>query len=214
MRESSSSYVFPEQYIEHFPAGASQVAWWIMENRREYFNRSKAVLHRVKLLVFLSEMQSKQWQKWCEEEGIKLRYQPAIVPLSVNDELAFVAGIPCTLNTPSFSAEKMFEKRQLLRDAVRKEMGLTENDMLVMTLSSINPGKGQLLLLESARMIVEHEQFQDHKKMKTSLKMGEHLSTLARRHHIRNLLQWMNGGDAALYDMSSMSLNRLYDLTI
>ncbi|KAF7814299.1 putative glycosyltransferase ytcC [Senna tora] len=197
-----------EQYIEHFPAGASQVAWWIMENRREYFDRSKAVLNRVKLLVFLSEIQSKQWQKWCEEESIKLRYQPALVPLSVNDELAFVAGIPSTLNTPTFSAEKMLDKRRLLRDAVRKEMGLAENDLLVMTLSSINPAKGQLLLLESASMIVENGQLQDNKKMKKSSDMGkEGLSTLARRHHIRNLLQ-LNGGDAALYDISTVSSNK------
>ncbi|XP_028756107.1 uncharacterized protein LOC114715421 isoform X2 [Neltuma alba] len=197
-----------EQYIERFPAGASQVAWWIMENRREYFDRSKAVLDRVKLLVFLSELQSKQWQKWCEEENIKLRYQPALVPLSVNDELAFVAGIPSTLNTPSFSAEKMLEKRQLLRDAVRKEMGLTDNDMLVMTLSSINPSKGQLLLLESASTIVEHGQLQDSKTMKKSSDMGEGLSTLARRHHIRSLMQLLNTDNRSLHDIRSIPLNR------
>ncbi|XP_054784376.1 uncharacterized protein LOC129291172 isoform X2 [Prosopis cineraria] len=197
-----------EQYIEHFPAGASQVAWWIMENRREYFDRSKAVLHRVKLLVFLSELQSKQWQKWCEEENIKLRYQPALVPLSLNDELAFVAGIPSTLNTPSFSAEKMLEKRQLLRDTVRKEMGLADNDMLVMTLSSINPSKGQLLLLESASTILEHGRLQDNKTMKKSSDVGRGLSTLARRHHIRSLMQLLNADDRDLHDISSMSLNR------
>ncbi|KAK4267477.1 hypothetical protein QN277_024253 [Acacia crassicarpa] len=197
-----------EQYIERFPAGASQVAWWIMENRREYFDRSKSVLHRVKQLVFLSELQSKQWQKWCDEENIKLRYQPALVPLSVNDELAFSAGIPSTLNTPSFSTEKMLEKRQLLRDAVRKEMGLTDNDMLVMTLSSINPSKGQLLLLESASTIVEHGQLQDNKTIKKSSDMGEGLSTLARRHHIRSLMQLLNADDGTLHDMSSLHLNR------
>ncbi|KAL2338097.1 hypothetical protein Fmac_012543 [Flemingia macrophylla] len=157
-----------EQYIEHFPAGASKVSWWIMENRREYFDRAKGVLHRVKILVFLSESQSKQWQKWCEEEGIKLRSQPALVPLSVNDELAFIAGIPSTLNTPSFNAIKMDEKRKLLRDSVRREMGLTDSDMLVMTLSSINRGKGQLLLLESASSIVKHGPLHDDMKMQHS----------------------------------------------
>lgn len=207
---SLSSPVFLEQYIEHFPAGASQVAWWIMENRREYFDRSKAVLHRVKQLVFLSELQSKQWQKWCEEENIKLRYQPALVPLSVNDELAFVAGIPSTLNTPSFSPEKMLEKRQLLRDAVRKEMGLTDNDMLVMTLSSINPSKGQLFLIESASTIVEHEQLQESKTVKKSSDAGEGLSTLARKHHIRSLMQMLNADEKSLHDMSSIPSNRLH----
>jgi hypothetical protein len=34
-------------------------------------------------------------------------------------------------------------------------MGLDSNDMLVMTLSSINPGKGQLILLQAALMIVD-----------------------------------------------------------
>lgn len=203
--------MFPEQYIEHFPAGASQVAWWIMENRREYFDRSKDVLHRVKMLVFLSESQSKQWQKWCEEESIKLRSLPEIVALSVNEELAFVAGIPSTLNTPSFSTEKMVEKKQLLRESVRKEMGLTDNDMLVISLSSINPGKGQLLLLESVSSVLEQGQLQDDKKMKKVSNIKEGLSSLTRKHRIRKLLPLMKNGKVASNSISSNSLSRLHE---
>ncbi|KAL7099811.1 hypothetical protein ACP275_09G109600 [Erythranthe tilingii] len=144
-----------EQYLSRTVLGSSQIMWWIMENRREYFDRSKLVLNRVKKLIFLSESQSKQWLSWCEEEKIQLKSEPALVPLSVNDELAFVAGISCSLNTPSFSTEKMTEKRGLLRSAVREEMGLSEDDMLAISLSSINPGKGQLLLLEAGRFLIE-----------------------------------------------------------
>ncbi|PSS07455.1 N-acetyl-alpha-D-glucosaminyl L-malate synthase [Actinidia chinensis var. chinensis] len=146
-----------DQYMERFPAGSKNVVWWVMENRREYFDRSKLVLSDVKMLIFLSESQYKQWLAWCAEENIKLKSQIAVIPLSVNDELAFVAGIHCSLNTPSSGPEKMLDKRKLLRNAVREEMGLTDNDMLVMALSSINAGKGQLLLLESAQMVVEKE---------------------------------------------------------
>ncbi|KAL0354723.1 UNVERIFIED_CONTAM: N-acetyl-alpha-D-glucosaminyl L-malate synthase [Sesamum radiatum] len=146
-----------EQYLSRTVLGSTQIMWWIMENRREYFNRSKLVLNRVKKLIFLSESQSKQWLAWCEEENVHLNSEPALVPLSVNDELAFVAGIPCSLNTPSFTTENMLEKRQALRSTVRKEMGLTDDDMLVISLSSINPGKGQLLLLESARLMIEQQ---------------------------------------------------------
>ncbi|KAM3747717.1 hypothetical protein ACB098_05G055900 [Castanea mollissima] len=181
-----------DQYIAHFPAGGSQVGWWIMENRREYFDRAKVVLNRVKMLIFLSESQSRQWLNWCEEENIKLRSQPAVVPLSVNDELAFVAGISCSLNTPSFTTDKMQQKRQLLRDSVRKEMGLTDNDMLVMSLSSINPGKGQLLLLESARLMVEQEPLDDDPQIKNPMDIAQDQSTLARKHHLRALLQVEN----------------------
>ncbi|URD86681.1 glycosyl transferase family 1 protein [Musa troglodytarum] len=145
-----------DQYLAHFPAGSSKIIWWIMENRREYFDRSKGILSRVKMLTFLSESQSKQWLTWCEEEHIHLTTQPMIVPLSLNDELAFVTGIPCSLNTPAFSAESMLEKRNILRAAVRKEMGLGDNDMLVMSLSSINPTKGQRLFLESGLLVAEH----------------------------------------------------------
>ncbi|KAK9066258.1 hypothetical protein SSX86_013579 [Deinandra increscens subsp. villosa] len=141
-----------EQYLDHSVAGTQKLVWWIMENRREYFDRSKLSLNRVKTLAFLSETQSKQWLGWCEEENIKFKSIPSIVPLSVNDELAFVAGISCSLNTPAFSTEKMLEKRLLLRKSVRDEMGLKDTDMLVMTLSSINPGKGHLSLLESVHM--------------------------------------------------------------
>ncbi|XVF25033.1 hypothetical protein REPUB_Repub13aG0179000 [Reevesia pubescens] len=186
-----------DQYITHFPAGGSQIAWWIMENRREYFDRSKLVLHRVKMLIFLSELQSKQWLTWCQEENIKLRSQPAIVPLAVNDELAFVAGIPCSLNTPSASPEKMLEKRQLLRDAVRKEMGLTDNDMLVMSLSSINAGKGQLFLLESAGLMIDQYPLQTDSEVKKSLDIRQDRSTLAVKHHLRGLLQKSSNVDVS-----------------
>ncbi|XP_020585321.1 uncharacterized protein LOC110027987 [Phalaenopsis equestris] len=147
----SSSWI--EQYLRRNPAGSNQLVWWIMENRLEYFNRSKNMLGQVKMLTFLSDIQSNQWLSWCKEENIKLKSQPMIVPLSVNDELAFAAGIPCSLNTPAFGAEKMTEKRDFLRIEVRKEMGLSDNDMLVMTLSSVNPAKGQLLLLEAAHLV-------------------------------------------------------------
>lgn len=146
-----------EQYLDHSVAGQRNLVWWIMENRREYFNRSKPVLNRVKMLIFLSESQSKRWLAWCEEENIQLKPQISLVPLSVNDELAFVAGIACSLNTPAFSTAEMLLKRQLLRKSVREEMGLTDDDMLVMSLSSINPGKGHFLLIESARLMIDRE---------------------------------------------------------
>jgi Glycosyl-transferase family 4 len=146
-----------EQYLSHHPTKADRILWWIMENRREYFDRSMHLLSRVKTLAFLSDSQSKRWLSWCEQEKIKLSSQPILVPLSVNEELAFAVGIPTSLNTPQFSVEKMAEKRRILRNDVRGEMGLGEDDVLVMSLSSVNPGKGQRLLLEAAILIDEDE---------------------------------------------------------
>lgn len=160
-----------------------------MENRREYFDRSKLVINRVKMLIFLSESQSKQWLTWCKEENIRLISQPAVVPLSVNDELAFVAGITCSLNTPSFTTEKMQEKRRLLRDSIRKEMGLTDTDMLLLSLSSINPGKGQFFLLESVRSMIEQEPSQDDPELKDLVKIGQDQSNFSGKHYSRALLQ-------------------------
>ncbi|KAK8641799.1 hypothetical protein V6N13_011172 [Hibiscus sabdariffa] len=185
-----------DQYIAHFPAGGSQIAWWIMENRREYFDRSKLVLNRVKMLIFLSELQSRQWLTWCQEENIKLRSQPALVPLAVNDELAFVAGIPCSLNTPSSSPEMMLERRQSLRAAVRKEMGLKDNDMLVMSLSSINAGKGQLILLESARLMIDQYPLQTHSEVKKTFNIRQDRATLALKHHLRGKFTSLNNTNA------------------
>ncbi|KAF8015649.1 hypothetical protein BT93_H1236 [Corymbia citriodora subsp. variegata] len=174
-----------EQYTDRYPTGSSQIVWWIMENRREYFNRSRMVLNRAKALVFLSKSQSRQWLTWCEEKNIKLRSTPAIVPLSVNDELAFVAGIVCSLNTLSFTPERMIEKRLKLRNFVRKEMGLTDEDMLVITLSSINPGKGQLLLLESTHLVMENDSSQE------SSRLRGHFNLIA-GHHSRSLFEESN----------------------
>ncbi|MFS7984047.1 putative Glycosyl-transferase family 4_5 [Helianthus anomalus] len=116
--KSCSFKYYTEQYLDHSMAGTRQRVWWIMENRREYFDRSKLVLNRVKTLAFLSESQSKQWLDWCEEENIKFKHMPSVVPLSVNEELAFVAGISCSLSTPAFTTEKMLEKKLLLRKSV------------------------------------------------------------------------------------------------
>ncbi|KAI4331457.1 hypothetical protein MLD38_029645 [Melastoma candidum] len=66
----------------------------------------------------------KQWLSWWDQEKIKLRLPPSIVPLSVNDELAFVAGISCYLNSPSFTPERMLQRRKLLSDAVRERNGI------------------------------------------------------------------------------------------
>jgi hypothetical protein len=172
-----------DQYMNHHPAGGSQIAWWIMENRREYFDRAKPVLDRVKMLIFLSESQSRQWLTWCEEEHIKLRSQPVIVPLSVNDELAFVAGIPSSLNTPTLSPEKMRVKRQILRESVRTELGITDSDMLVMSLSSINPTKGQLLLLESIALALS-ERGQESQRNHKGIIRKEKVS-LSSKHRLR-----------------------------
>ena len=153
------------------------------------------------MLIFISELQSKQWLTWCQEENIKLRSQPALVPLAVNDELAFVAGIPCSLNTPSASPEKMLEKRQLLRDAVREEMGLTDNDMLVMSLSSINAGKGQLLLLVSAGLMIDQDPLQTDSTVKNSLDIWQDQSNFAVKHHLRGLLQKSSNVDVSSRDL-------------
>ncbi|KAK8664237.1 hypothetical protein V6N13_084035 [Hibiscus sabdariffa] len=204
-----------DQYIAHFPAGGSQIAWWIMENRREYFDRSKLVLNRVKMLIFLSEMQSNQWLTWCQEENIKLRSQPALVPLAVNDELAFVAGIPCSLNTPAASPAKMLEKRQLLRDAVRKEMGLTDNDMLVMSLSSINAGKGQLFLLESAGLVINEDPLESDSEVKKSMNIRQDQSSFAAKHHLRGLLQKSRNLDVSSTELRLFtSVNATNDVSI
>lgn len=110
------------------------------------------------MLIFLTQSQSQQWLTWCAEENVDLKpTNVSVVPLSVNDELAFVAGIPCSLNTPSSGPETMLEKRKVLRNAVREEMGLKDSDVVVMSLSSIHGGKGQLLLLEAAQMVVEKQ---------------------------------------------------------
>ncbi|KAF5739132.1 hypothetical protein HS088_TW12G00332 [Tripterygium wilfordii] len=162
-------------------------------------------------------LEAKQWLTWCEEENIKLRYQPAVVPLSVTDELAFVAGIYCSLNSPSSTPEKMPEKRQLLRSSVRKEMGLTDNDMLMMSLSNINPGKGQLLLLEAARHMIEQETHDDH-KIKVPVNMGKNQSLpaakyhlKAAKHHLRALLENSNDAGQSLHEFpnSRKSFHRL-----
>ncbi|KAH9605575.1 hypothetical protein KSS87_022637 [Heliosperma pusillum] len=174
-----------EHYLAFYSAGSNQIAWWIMENREEYFDRSKHMLNRVKMIAFLSEMQSKQWLNWSKENNITLTTQTAVIPLSVNDELAFVAGISCSLNTPLANPERMLQRRQVLRDAVRQEMGLTDDDMLVISLGSINAAKGQLLLVESANSVIEEKPSQTKIRLKPLLEAGLNATSLAGKFHLR-----------------------------
>eukprot|EP00252_Welwitschia_mirabilis_P008689 TRINITY_DN2075_c0_g3_i1.p1 TRINITY_DN2075_c0_g3~~TRINITY_DN2075_c0_g3_i1.p1 ORF type:complete len:414 (+),score=85.48 TRINITY_DN2075_c0_g3_i1:124-1242(+) len=143
-----------------------------MENRYEYFNRSKRMLEHSKVLLFLSEIQSQQWKTWCVAEGIKLPPILEIVPLSVNDELAFLAGIQSALNNPPFSVDKMVKAKNTLRSEVRKIMGLDSNDMLVMTLSSINAGKGQMKLLRAVLML-QNGSFGPHSNLSDLLNLSK-----------------------------------------
>ncbi|MBA0599313.1 hypothetical protein Gorai_005537, partial [Gossypium raimondii] len=83
----------------------------------------------------------------------------------------------------------MLEKRQLLRDAARKEMGLTDNDMLVISLSSINAGKGQLFLLESADLAMNEDPLQTGSEVKKSLDIRQDQPSLSVKHHLRGLHQ-------------------------
>ncbi|KNA14193.1 hypothetical protein SOVF_109830 [Spinacia oleracea] len=198
-----------ERYLTYFKAGSNQIAWWIMENRREYFDRSKFMLNRVKMLVFLSELQSKQWLDWSKEDNITLTTQTALIPLSVNDELAFVAGIPCSLNTPLSNPERMSQKRQMLRHAVRQEMGLTDHDMLVISLGSINSPKGQLLLVESAYLVIDEQPTQSEIRLKTSTDTEQKTSKLAKKFHLRGLsLKPNNNSDSSRSSISDgLSVN-------
>ncbi|KAL2932478.1 N-acetyl-alpha-D-glucosaminyl L-malate synthase [Bienertia sinuspersici] len=196
-----------ERYLAYFNAGSNQIAWWIMENRREYFDRSKGMLNRVKMLAFLSELQSKQWLDWSKEENTTLTTQTALIPLSVNDELAFVAGIPSSLNTPLSNPEKMSQRRQMLRNAVRQEMGLTDNDMLVISLGSINAAKGQLLLVESAYLAIEGEPFQSKVSSNISHETEKKTSKIARKFHLRGVTLKQNSSRSLLQNSMSDGLS-------
>lgn len=140
-----------EKYSLQNKQGSKKLVWWIMENRREYFNRSKHMLGLAKALIFLSESQLEQWKAWSQLEGIILPDMTRIVPLCVNQELSLKAGLYERNNTEENNIKR-------LRDLVRAEMGLKPHDVLLTTLSSINPGKGQLKLLQAVAMVVEESE--------------------------------------------------------
>ncbi|EXC25805.1 hypothetical protein L484_019439 [Morus notabilis] len=90
--------------------------------------------------------------------------------------------------------DKMIEKRQLLRDSARKEMGSKDNDMLVISLSSINPGKGQHLLLGSGRLMIEKEAFEEKSNIKNPVDIKHHQSKSTRKHRLKTVFQKLNVG--------------------
>ena len=151
--------------------GTRKLVWWIMENRREYFDRSKHVLHFAKALIFLSDSQLKRWKLWSEAEQIILPDMIKVISLSVNEDLAVKSGLG--------QEASAIEKRRDLRNHVRAEMGISPHDILFTTLSSINPGKGQLKLLQAVAMAVEG--FEEHVESNISLK-----NTISDTRYIQN----------------------------
>lgn len=80
-------------YLHHNRMGGDRLIWWMMENRREYFERSKRLLGKAHALVFLSETQKQLWQQWATENALVLPSLVKVVSLSVSDELAASAGL-------------------------------------------------------------------------------------------------------------------------
>jgi hypothetical protein len=81
------------QYLHFNKKGSGRLIWWVMENRREYFDRAKLLLGKARALVFLSETQEQLWRNWASQEALSLPSIVAVVGLSVSDDLAAVAGL-------------------------------------------------------------------------------------------------------------------------
>lgn len=81
------------QYLRHNRKGGERLIWWLMENRREYFERAKLLLGKPHALVFLSQTQEQLWRQWAKEDGIVLSSTVKVVSLSVSDALAATTGL-------------------------------------------------------------------------------------------------------------------------
>ncbi|KAH7366531.1 hypothetical protein KP509_18G083000 [Ceratopteris richardii] len=137
-----------EKFVLVYKKPPKKLMWWVMENRKEYFDRCKHMLRFAKCLVFLSQAQLEQWLSWAQSNGILLPKKVKVIPLSVNAEISALAALYA-----KHLSQKIY--LQQLRDKVRAEMGLVPEDVLITTLASINPGKGQLKLLQALGMLVE-----------------------------------------------------------
>eukprot|EP00271_Cylindrocystis_brebissonii_P013920 TRINITY_DN3451_c0_g1_i4.p1 TRINITY_DN3451_c0_g1~~TRINITY_DN3451_c0_g1_i4.p1 ORF type:complete len:1726 (-),score=342.17 TRINITY_DN3451_c0_g1_i4:222-5399(-) len=145
---SAASVPWVEPYLAKYPARSHRLIWWLMENRREYYDLSKRELPNVGALVFIAVSQATAWREWSEEDGLILPKRRAVVPLSVGEDLARLAGIAEDMQEADELAAE--EARLAMRKRVRRAMGLhDEKDILVACLSSINPGKGQLFLVKA-----------------------------------------------------------------
>ncbi|CAI5489842.1 unnamed protein product [Closterium sp. Naga37s-1] len=166
-------------------ACGQRLVWWLMENRREYFDQAKPLLPRVSTLIFISHSQAATWRAWAAAEGLQLPGKQHVIPLSINAELAVIAGLapllppsPLPLPTPTTSAAAAAAgqgvgegrgegegngaadlaaasaaARAEMRRRVRARIGARRGDMVVLCLSSVNPGKGQLGLLQAALQV-------------------------------------------------------------
>lgn len=79
--------------MQYNKKGGERLIWWLMENRREYYDRSRPLLAKAHALVFLSVTQKQLWQQWASEDRLTLPSLVEVINLSVNDGLASIAGL-------------------------------------------------------------------------------------------------------------------------
>eukprot|EP00850_Spirogloea_muscicola_P017614 SM000153S01603 [mRNA] locus=s153:323513:326130:+ [translate_table: standard] len=134
---------------------AHKLVWWLMENRQEYYEMAKPQLHKVGALVFISKLQSRLWHSWAQQDRVKLPAHTGQVHLSISEDLARMTGIAEGMDKRPDLVKLAEEKRKKLRSTVRKMLGLSKDDWLLVCLSSVNPGKGQLQLIRAVRMTLD-----------------------------------------------------------
>lgn len=177
-----------------YPGAASRVVWWVMENRRRYFEMARPLLPRVAAAVFIAHSQAATWRGWASAgasapapASALLKYGTSVgrtrdsrlgpearplpdctpvVPLSLSPSLALLAGLsplpPRNSSVHQVSKAMRIQGEHervavaaaedalgLLRQRMRSAMGVGEGDTVVLCLSSVNPGKGQLGLVRA-----------------------------------------------------------------
>jgi glycosyltransferase involved in cell wall biosynthesis len=134
-------------YLAAHPSRTRRLVWWNHENSLGDFGHYLAGTDAVETMLFDSHAAKEAW----EASGLSLPSNRAVLHLGNRDELRQAAMME-HLPWPGSS-----KTDRLTRAMARKKLGIRENDYLLLCVGTVQPRKGQLLLLRTVgRLLAQH----------------------------------------------------------
>ena len=139
-------------FLDRFPGAEKKLIWWIHELSPEEFEYGKGLVYldKVKCVLFDSRCSRDMWKR----SSIALPDNVAVINPCITDQF-FEAALKDKVVYPAgklLGKIKMAPK--LNRRQIRRKMGVREEDFLITLIGTYFPKKGQDLLIETVRKLL------------------------------------------------------------
>ncbi|KQW74098.1 hypothetical protein ASC89_27240 [Devosia sp. Root413D1] len=132
------------------PFLAQRLVWWVHEIDIENFKQAADLLQLAALAIFDSNAARAAWQ-----EAVALPPKVRVMHPPLSDDFVETAS-RASLPFPMKPQTRTQRPVELARDDIRRRLGVSKDDFLLLSLGSLEPGKGQRMLIRTiARLAAE-----------------------------------------------------------